>query len=494
MVKIRLFVLLLMLVIAQLTSASELSMGLMWEEELRNPVTAVEITDVDGDGKKEIVAAVSEVTLAGGSGWVYVLESDGEVRAESNVPGPPSDNLIVDDIDKDGDSEIILGVYSYLRVLDYDCNKTFQSRTGYQYRVMDLDTGDLDGDGIKEIAVASGIRSHNGIYVYDSIGSITWAKATAGRPYAVDIFDLENDGSLDVIVATVGGRTDPQLSRPAYIYAFDSKGEKKWGYRTGKGTNSMVVADIDNDGKGEILAGSWPILSVFDHEGNSEWNYSTGGRINALAVEDLDNDGSTEIIIASNDVYVLDNRGELICKNPAGSEVYALAMEDLDGDGRAEIMVGSDRFYVLDSECNEVWNYRTGLSVKSISVDDLDNDGYFEVAIGSADRKLYVFGSKEHVMGSSAEDSYSEAQKLYLAGKNELALNYSRNAKELYQQLGDSKGVSRTELLIEQIEGAIEDLGNELLLQPGREPFKFGRLSECKQKPEDGHSQILRPQ
>ncbi|GAG20992.1 unnamed protein product, partial [marine sediment metagenome] len=112
--------------------------------------------------------------------------------------------------------------------------------------------------------------------------------------------------------------------------------------------------------------------------------------------------------------------------------------------------------------CNEVWNYRTGLSVKSISVDDLDNDGYYEVAIGSADRKLYVFGSKEHVMGSSAEESYSEAQKLYLEGKYEMALNYSRNAKELYLELNDSRGVSRAERLMEQIEGAIENEGNEL--------------------------------
>jgi len=464
MVKIRLFVLLLMLVLAQLTSASELSMGFRWEEELRNPVTAVEIADVDGDGEKEIVAAMSETRFIGGmlagSGQIYILDKDGEIIHESStLKGPPFDTLVVDDIDDDGKKEIILGVYSHVHVLNFSCDLKFKASVGQGRIVEDIKIADLDGDGIKEIVVVavSDKKTQNGVYVFDNTGKRKWTRGTKGRSYSFAIEDLDNDGRPEVVVGTTWGN-GPISSSPGYVSVFNSSGSPIFDNRIGRGgIVSVAVADLDNDGMGEILAGSWPTLSVFDHEGNSEWNYTTGGRINALVSEDLDNDGNKEIIIGSNDVYVLDNKGELICKNPAGSEVYALAMEDLNKDGKAEILVGSDRFYILDSECNEVWDYRTDLSVKSISVDDLDNDGYYEGAVGSLDKKIYVFGSKEHVMGSSAKDSCDEAQKLYLAGKHELALNYSKNAKKLYLELNDSKGVSDAEKLIDLIEDSIVD-------------------------------------
>jgi len=469
MVKIRLFVLLLVLLLAPLASSSETSMGLKWEEELKSPVTAVEIADVDGDDKKEIVAAMSETKFIGGmlagSGKIYVLDLDGNIINESStLIGPPSDVLVVDDLDGDGRSEIVVGIYSHAHVLDFGGNAMFKPYVGKGRIIESIKTADLDGDDLKEIVITavSDNQNQNGVYVFDNTGKRKWTKGTKGRSYSFAIADLNNDGRPEVVVGTTWGN-GPISSSPGYVSVFNSSGSSIFDHRIERGgIVSVAVADLDNDGMGEILAGSWPAFRVFDHEGNSEWNYTTGGRVNAIVAEDLDNDGNKEIIIASNDVYVLDNMGELICENSAGSEVYALEIKDLDGDGRAEIMVGSDRFYILDSECNEVWNYRTDLSVKGISVDDLDNDGYYEVAVGSLDRKLYVFGSKEHVMGSSAEDSYSEAQKLYLAGKNELALNYSRNAKELYQELNDDNGVSRAERLMEQIEGAIEDQGNEL--------------------------------
>ncbi len=469
MVKIRFFVLLLVLILAPLASSSEPSMGLKWEEELKNPVTAVEIADVNGDGKKEIVAAVSETRFIGGtlagSGKIYLLDQDGDIINESStLIGPPSDILVVDDLDGDGKSEIVLGIYSHSHVLDFSCKPLFKPYVGNGRIIESIKTADLDNDGPKEIVITavSDNQNQNGVYVFDNTGKRKWTRGTKGRSYSFAIEDINNDGMSEVVVGTTWGN-GPIASSTGYVSVFNSSGGEVFNHRIERGgIVSVAVADLDNDGTGEILAGSWPDLRVFDHEGNSEWNYTTGGRINALMADDINGGGNKEIVIASNDVYVLDDEGNEICKNSAGSEVYALEIKDLDGDGRAEILAGSDRFYVLDSECNEVWNYRTDLSVKGISVDDLDNDGYYEVAVGSLDRTLYVFGSKEHVMGSSADDSYSEAQKLYLAGNNELALNYSRNAKELYQELNDSKGVSRAERLTDQIEGAIADQGNEL--------------------------------
>ncbi|GAG48301.1 unnamed protein product, partial [marine sediment metagenome] len=238
----------------------------------------------------------------------------------------------------DGKTEIILGIYSHAHVLDFGCNLMFKPYVGKGRIIESIKTADMDGDGGKEIVIAavSDNQNQNGVYVFDNTGKRKWTKGTKGRSYSFVIEDLNNDGKPEVVVGSTWGN-GPIASSPGYVSVFNSSGGEIFNHRMDRGgIVAVAVADLDNDGMGEILAGSWPTLSVFDHEGNSEWNYTTGGRINALAAEDLDNDGSMEIIIASNDVYVLDTDGELICKNPVGSEAYTLAIEDLNGDGKAE--------------------------------------------------------------------------------------------------------------------------------------------------------------
>ena len=116
---------------------------------------------------------------------------------------------------------------------------------------------------------------------------------------------------------------------------------------------SPAVADLDKDGKNEIVAALYSTF-VFDAEGNARGakGTATNGRVYAPhVVADLDGDGIMEIVVGGNQgtvaAYEFKN-GALAVKAgwPASTasggqtpETRGMAAADLDGDGKIEIVV-----------------------------------------------------------------------------------------------------------------------------------------------------------
>ncbi len=123
--------------------------------------------------------------------------------------------------------------------------------------------------------------------------------------------DIDNDGSNEIVVTRQSYlNTSPGIG----ILAYDRNGALKWdnkdkaaGYNFGNLSNVQVAlntADIDNDGKPEIIMGS----AVFNGDGSVKWvqptNYgyygSYGATVSTLStVVDLDLDGRMEILFAN---------------------------------------------------------------------------------------------------------------------------------------------------------------------------------------------------
>lgn len=131
---------------------------------------------------------------------------------------------------------------------------------------------------------------------------------------------------------------------------------------------AMLIADLDNDGRGEIVLGGDYIHRYFLSEGELNMGYlrvsldidrSVGpGReelnVRAMTAGDLNGDGLMDLVVATQDdkLLVISNHGRLGFQLAPGSP-YTVAAEqvwlhDHDGDGIPDVITGmSDRVRVL---------------------------------------------------------------------------------------------------------------------------------------------------
>jgi len=180
-----------------------------------------------------------------------------------------------------------------------------------------------------------------------------------------------------------------------------------WGYREGLEADqwqplegvpihtfvSLATADLDGDGKAEVIAGSTnKKVYAFDHDGSLRWTFETGGTVHSVVAGDLNGDGQIEVVAGSHDthVYALDARGKELWRfevpyykrTPIVRTVF---LADLEGNGRQAVIAGADswRYYALDPEGNELWHYESVHGSTAGVAADLDGDGRMEVVCGT---------------------------------------------------------------------------------------------------------------
>jgi uncharacterized repeat protein (TIGR01451 family) len=175
------------------------------------------------------------------------------------------------------------------------------------------------------------------------------------------VADLDDDGTMEVIAGAysifiLNGEdgTDHQPS-------INPDGDRVW--------SGIVVADIDDDGDLEFITANYSYLHVFDHAGNIVWTrHPMSNELRGLSVDDLDGDGTMEIVVTAargsrTNTWVYEHDGSLRAGWPQldNDSGYAwgvfndnVALGDIDGDGVGEIVVPSDVHYICAYELNGV--------------------------------------------------------------------------------------------------------------------------------------------
>jgi len=137
-------------------------------------------------------------------------------------------------------------------------------------------------------------------------------------------------------------------------------------------TSPPLVADIDGDGKKEIIFGTKKgKLFVLDTEAGIKWFYDSNEKVDEVELMFLDVENVSSIEAPPN-------------------------MADLNGDGRNEVVFGTElgRVYVLDDNGKLLWEYKAGGAVRGqILLYDLYEDDDIKVIFGCGDNKLYVLNS-----------------------------------------------------------------------------------------------------
>ncbi len=197
--------------------------------------------------------------------------------------------------------------------------------------------------------------------------------------------------SLSVATFSVG---EPTL-KWQYAGCYSSWCETGW-------YSSPAVADLDGDGKPEVIGGLYKIF-ILNGEDGSLWKEidTPGSRVwPGIVVADMDADGDLEIVTAQGGGYLnlLDHSGDVVwTRQPVSNELRGLSVYGLDGDGTLEIIVTGAVYgktntwvYEHDGTLRPGWpqlsddsGYAYGVFNDNAAIGDLDGDGLGEIVVPS---------------------------------------------------------------------------------------------------------------
>lgn len=289
-------------------------------------------------------------------------------------------------------------------------------------------SGDFDGDGIADLAVAANVEGNGtgAVYVYYG-GANPGARMVKLEPLgaserfgiSIAVGDFSGDGIDDLAVGAFGfggasgraylyfGRSGAQLdaAEPVRIHGRVAGG--------GLGFSLGVVGDVDGDGTAELAIGARKDGvggSVFLFEGKPEADWRTdasagGGQISAASAW-----RTFSVTTAGEDFGI--------------REGYA-ALGDLDGDGKGEIGIPAslgtkNRYYVFDGATVFAAASRTlteadatilsrppastantfGFGTSAIGGRDLDGDGFPDLVISDPMRNQVHYYSGDPASGA----------------------------------------------------------------------------------------------
>jgi outer membrane protein assembly factor BamB len=309
----------------------------LWSYSVDDWIAGVHAADIDGDGEIEILVASRD-------GSLYVLTRTGDFKWKTSPTGAwvgavagidePYVASMRDPIGNANQTRIIVGVRNN-KV--YGLNKNNQILWQYPAEgdivVRQMIVGDIDGDGELEVILGSEDRYIHALASRN--GECLWTKETGAWVRTVCIADLDGDGKSEVIAG----------SGDYWVYVLDGAGQLKQKYYAGAKIYTMFVADIDDDGEKELLIGTdakdlYALTSTFQQK----WVCNLNNRVLSLFVGDLNNDGRQEILAGSEDkhLYILSSNGEVLWRHNVDGRVFDLHVSDINRDGWVEVLVGAE--------------------------------------------------------------------------------------------------------------------------------------------------------
>ncbi|HEU4601454.1 MAG TPA: Ig-like domain-containing protein [Steroidobacteraceae bacterium] len=327
----------------------------------------VALGDIDGDGRDELVAA---------QGWYDIRAWDVELKSVKWSIHTALDIAAMRLIDVTGDStpEIVYGdgQWGSIHAVRASDQVELWNIPNPEHGVTDIAIFDADGDGSREVVWGAGYTSTGPdyLYVHDlATRAFEWQNDDYSGPYqSADFGDVDHDGSLDMVVASFesqSGYADGLIEvhdASTYALKWRSSGNLFEGFAW-TGVHNLRLANVDADPQLEILVatdrlydGTLYVIDGLTHEVQSKTVYDSGSPLNVLDVADLDGDGKLEVI-AGNTVahtgspgvfmYVIDpSNGSVVWKSAALAGGFSSVTDVLAADVGA---AGQDVLAVSDA-------------------------------------------------------------------------------------------------------------------------------------------------
>jgi len=321
--------------------------------------------DLDGDGNVDVL---STARTSGRVAWFRSHHEPGQapVFSERTI------SVLVDiplavfaaDLDGDGDTDVLSAGFDDDTIAWYESDGavppafTVRLVSNTADGAASVFAADLDGDS--DIDVLSASRLDGSIAWYENDGAadpmfVERSIAVAPGATSVVAADVDGDGDPDVATASLGddtvawyenlGGTPPAFTRHVVS-------------TTGIDPVRVVVADVDGDGKRDLLSASRASDAIFLHRnlGGTPPTFatltvsSTAVSAQSVAAADLDGDGDTDIASTSSVPGFPATQDEIAWYENDGTSIFAersifrsadgavaAVGADFDGDGRTDV-------------------------------------------------------------------------------------------------------------------------------------------------------------
>lgn len=280
-----------------------------------SPLYSFDVGDVNQDGKIDIVVT------AGKTYGIFYQNDEGEFHTIQKTPVPDAGRIIrVGDINNDSKNDIVLATYNSLDFLyQTDPGEFLHEKKTLTHYFGELKIKDINNDQLNDLLFTSGPTSQLYTFLQKTTGGfrdpiITYINSSAND---LAVGDLNNDGLADVVTTkSGGGDSNFKVFYPSLNdYVFYSYVQ----YSAQSNAGSVEIADLNNDGKNEIIIGNGGFNSYSIHAssyGNfsklkeNYMPYPNASQIQSLSVGDINNDGAMDLVFTYwQGVNVIYNKG-----------------------------------------------------------------------------------------------------------------------------------------------------------------------------------------
>lgn len=284
------------------------------------------------------------------------------------------------DMDADGDPDLLVGFTpgpagSVLRLYRND-RGVFADHTAVAGlavatgAVRQLAWVDPDGDGDLDLFV--GFRDRANAFYRNDRGAFTEVAAALGladarRTVGAVWFDYDEDGDLDLAVANMDGDANALYRNDGLRFTDVAEAAGvAWGGRTPRepahGTVRVCAADLDGDGRFDLLAANYGPLGFLRNRGAGRfddaataWGMAIDSRYDACAPADIDHDGRLDLYVNGTvtggvswqDTLFRNTGTGLVDVTPPGLRAlqadHGVQWADVDADGDLDLALTGSR-------------------------------------------------------------------------------------------------------------------------------------------------------
>jgi len=354
------------------------------------------VLDFDGDGKPDIAAGRN---LYHAPNWEKIRDyRDG---AETNGPETDDNSEFAMDVNRDGRMDIVSSGWMRMKGVFWYENPGKPGEKWPAHRVHSAESiegvihGNIAGHGDGDILVNHWVlQPGQGLTWLEHLDQAPWFKehvlGPEGEGHGNGLGDVNGDGRLDIVTPTGWWESPPHPAEQAWTFHPDYK------FEGGPASHPILVYDVNGDGLNDLIIGSahnyglaW-LEQKLEHGKRTfvhHWIERDLGGFHTMELADLDGDGKPELITGKR---LFPHHG----RDAGEFDPLFLFWYKIE-NGRFErhiLAYNHLPWYPAAETGNPPPNYAIGAGMR-INVVDMDGDGRPDIVV-SGKSGLYIFYNK----------------------------------------------------------------------------------------------------